>query len=250
MTIAHSSPWYRRIGERVDSAETVIWFPHAGGSASPLIRHFRALPPPVNLFAAALPGREGRFAEEMPDSLSQLITILVSELPQLARPPIFVGHSFGALLAYCLAKSCAAQTIGPHRLVTMALASPDQISQRDSIVHLNNRDFAEQLAQRYGGIPPSLRANQEAMELLLPTVRNDLKLLESYQDDQDVVLDIPILAIAGSHDERASAAKMHGWRTRTRGPFAMETLPGDHFFPLTQINRVLELAMLSHDTSR
>lgn len=244
MTMMNPSPWYRRIGEPIDSAENVIWFPHAGGGASALIRQSRQVSLPVNLFAATLPGREGRFGEAMPDSLAQLTAILADELPSSPSPPVLLGHSFGALLAYGVAQSRA--TGG---LVVAAMLPPDQISQHDSISHLGNVDFAEQLDRRYGGIPRSFRENEEAMQLFLPTVRHDLRLMESYRDDGPWRLDVPILALAGSQDGRANAIKMQGWKNRTDRSFSIQTLPGDHFFPLAQLTRVLQLARLCFDTS-
>lgn len=245
MTIRTPSSWYRRIGDPVESAENVVWFPHAGGGAATLIRHCRVSPPPMNLFVATLPGREGRFGDAMPDSLNQLVANLVNELPQFVRPPVLVGHSFGALLAYCVAQS--RELSG---LTVAAMSSPDHISRNESIVHLSNADFAEQLDLRYGGIPQTLRQNVEAMSLFLPIVRHDLALMESYRDVQSRILDIPIIALAGDQDQGASSVKMQGWQSRTSNTFSLETIAGDHFFPLSQVNLVLQSARRCFDTTR
>lgn len=153
----------------------------------------------MNLFVATLPGREGRFGEAMPDSLDQLVANLANELPTFVRPPVLVGHSFGGVLAYCVAQS--RELSG---LTVVAMSSPDHISRHESIVHLSNADFAEQLDRRYGGIPQTLRQNVEAMSLFLPIVRHDLALMESYRDEQSRILDIPIIALAGDQDQRAN----------------------------------------------
>lgn len=245
MDIRASSSWYRRIGDPVDSTENVVWFPHAGGGTASLVRQCRMNPPPMNLFVAALPGREGRFGEAMPSSLDQLVATLVNELPPFARPPVLVGHSFGALLAYSVAQS--RELSG---LTVMAMSSPDHISRRESIVNLNNADFAEQLDRRYGGIPQTLRQNVEAMDLFLPIVRHDLALMESYRDEQSKILDIPIIALVGDQDQRASSVKMQGWQSRTSNTFSLEIIAGDHFFPLSQVNRVLQSARRCFDTTR
>ncbi|MCM2373549.1 thioesterase II family protein [Aporhodopirellula aestuarii] len=237
MTSEKPSKWYRRVGGQVDSFETIIWFPHAGGAASPLIRQARLSPPETNLFVATLPGREARFAESIPESLDELVESLVDNLPKLERPPVLVGHSFGALLAYCVAKHCRA-----NGLVVMAMSSPDHITRRDSIVHLDDRDFADQLDLRYGGVPKTLRENEEAMKLFLPTVRRDLALLESYESRPVEVIDVPITALAGTDDGRITAAKMLGWQAYTTAGFRLQMIAGDHFFPIGCFKQVLQIA--------
>ncbi|TWT65102.1 Linear gramicidin dehydrogenase LgrE [Allorhodopirellula solitaria] len=244
MSNASPQSWYRRIGNPLPSTESVVWFPHAGGGVSSLIRQLNRSPPGINVFAATLPGRERRFNETMPDTLDQLIATLVAELPQLPRPPVLIGHSFGALLAYCVAQSAAASG-----LVVMAMSPPELISRRDSIVHLEDAEFVQQLDRRYGGIPQTLRENEEAMRLFLPPVRHDLSLMESYQDDAAKIVDIPVRAYAGSRDTRVSAERMEGWRGRTTATFSLETLSGDHFFPLLHVNRVLQSARRCFDTT-
>jgi surfactin synthase thioesterase subunit len=237
MTTLPAKQWYRRIGEPSQSLDSIVWFPHAGAGVSPLIRLARQFPPSVNVFAASLPGREARFGEPNPESLEQLITTLVKEMPAMSRPPVLLGHSFGALLAYCVARRHAASG-----LIVMAMAPPDTISNHDSIVHLDDLDFVTQLDRRYGGVPQALRENEEAMRLFLPPVRHDLSLLESYQDLETEPLDIPLTAIAGSRDPRADALKMQGWQSRTTGRFVLKKLVGDHFFPLSHFSQVLQLA--------
>lgn len=237
MTSEKPSKWYRRVGERIASTENIIWFPHAGGGCSPLIRAARQTPPHTNLFVATLPGREARFADPMSETLDELVDALVAELPVTEQPPILVGHSFGALLAYCVAKRCPASG-----LVVMAMSSPDRISRCDSIVHLSDREFAEQLDLRYGGVPKTLRENEEAMRMFLPTVRRDLTLLESYQASIDEVIDIPITALAGTDDTRITPAQMQNWQSHTNVDFRMQMMVGDHFFPLSHFKQVLRIA--------
>jgi len=237
MSLVNESKWYRRIGFPCDSAETVIWFPHAGGGAAPLIRAARSSPPRVNLFVATLPGREGRFLEPMPETLDELTSILVREMPVLEKPPVLIGHSFGGLLAYRVAQSFRGRSI-----LVMAMTSPDRIAGNAPITHLEDREFAEKLDQRYGGVPKTLRENDEAMRLFLPTVRHDLSLLESYRQTAGETVDIPITALVGTEDGRVTAAAMQGWSERTSNRFQMQIWRGDHFFPIGQFERVLQTA--------
>lgn len=237
MNATHPSKWYRRIGWSDDAQNTVIWIPHAGGGAAPLIRLAKQSPPDINLFVATLPGREARYRDPMPATLEELTARLVDELPPLKPPPVLVGHSFGGLLAYCIAQH---REVGG--LTIMAMSSPERIAEQASIVHLSDSDFVEELDRRYGGVPKSLKENDEAMQLFLPTVRHDLTLLESYRMQGDEILDTPITALLGTQDTRVTAAEMQAWRDRTTAAFNMRTLPGDHFFPLAHFSSVLRIA--------
>lgn len=124
----------------------------------------------------------------------------------------------------------------------MAMGSPDLITRRDSIVDLDDREFAEQLDRRYGGVPKTLRENEEAMRMFLPTVRRDLTLLESYDSSKREVVDVPITALAGTDDGRVTAAKMQNWKSFTQADFRLQMMMGDHFFPLSNFQQVLKIA--------
>ncbi|WP_404309184.1 thioesterase II family protein [Neorhodopirellula lusitana] len=235
--------WFRAIGEFQPGRRNVVWFPHAGGGAAPLIRASHRFPPAVNLWAATLPGREGRYADPRPDTLDSLVNSLAQSLPEAAGTPVLAGHSYGALLAYLVARKLASQFKRKVAgILVMAMSAPNQLGHLDSIVHLANREFAEQLDKRYGGVPKALRENAEAMQLFLPTVRHDMQMLESYQDDGEVTLGVPILALAGTADSATTPERMQGWNEKTTGPFELRSIEGDHFFPLADIQRTLGIA--------
>lgn len=54
-------------------------------------------------------------------------------------------------------------------------------------------------------------------------------------------LDVPILALAGTEGDRASADHMAGWAARMSASFALHPVQGDHFFVDTQAVAVTEL---------
>ncbi|TWU03200.1 thioesterase II family protein [Neorhodopirellula pilleata] len=241
-----TNPCYRIIGDFSAERLTMVWFPHAGGGASALIRSCRESPLDVNLVFASMPGRESRFHDPLSGSIEELVDQLVAHLPETEQPPVLVGHSFGALVAYRIARALCGDETVRHRpvagLIVMAMSAPNRLGQQSPITHLDDETFADQLDERFGGIPKALRESKEAMALFLPTVRHELSLLESYQDQTETPLDLPVIALAGSQDRAADASRMRDWCQKTTGPFDLRILPGDHFFPLASLNEVQTMA--------
>ena len=83
-----------------------------------------------------------------------------------------------------------------------------------------------QLPGREGRIsePPEL------MELMLPTLRADCAVDETYVYSIEPPLDCPISAFGGLQDSTVSRDCLAAWRNQTRLSFSMQMFPGDHFF--------------------
>ncbi|MEU4352582.1 alpha/beta fold hydrolase [Streptomyces sp. NPDC023838] len=78
-----------------------ICFPHAGGSPT-VFRTWRArLPGSIEMVAVRFPGRPWSRSKAPPSSLRQLTARMVDFLvPLRDRPPVLVGHSMGATVAF------------------------------------------------------------------------------------------------------------------------------------------------------
>ena len=70
----------------------------------------------------------------------------------------------------------------------------------------------------------------ELLALLLPILRADVRLVETYRSPARPPLEVEIVALGGADDPAISAAKLAGWRTHTTGKFSARLLPGGHFF--------------------
>jgi medium-chain acyl-[acyl-carrier-protein] hydrolase len=99
----------------------------------------------------------------------------------------------------------------------------------DAPIHaLPESELLEQL-QRFGGTPPAVIQNPELMSLLLPTMRADFQLAESYKYRSKEPLDCPITTFGGSHDRMLTPEQLKAWGVHTRSTFKLEILPGDHY---------------------
>jgi surfactin synthase thioesterase subunit len=83
-----------------------------------------------------------------------------------------------------------------------------------------------------------LLAGQEAevfnhpslLRLTLPALRADYRMLDDYTYVPGPGLDCPVVALAGDRDPRVAVDKVARWERETQAGFAMQVLPGGHFF--------------------
>ena len=90
------------------------------------------------------------------------------------------------------------------------------------------------------------------MEVFLPILRADVAVVESYQFREGEPLNCPITAFSGMNDASVSWDQLVGWKRQTRQRFAMQVLPGGHFYsqrplPQTIAATLAELCGLSAD---
>ncbi len=210
----------------------LVCLPYAGGGSAVYHRWRPAMPAGVELLPVCLPGREGRVGQPLPPDLPTVASQVADEIAtQLDRPYALLGHSMGALLAYELAHALHRRGVrSPALLVVAASGAPDAPPPADPFHALPDDEFVRQLRQRFDGIPAAVGDNPELLALLLPILRADVRLVETYRSPARPPLEVEIVALGGADDPAISAAKLAGWRTHTTGKFSARLLPGGHFF--------------------
>jgi medium-chain acyl-[acyl-carrier-protein] hydrolase len=164
--------------------------------------------------------------------------------PYLDKPFAIFGHSMGALIAFELARHLRREyAIEPVRLFVSGRPGPQTVRSR-SINALSDSEFLK-LLWAYNGTPEEALRNPELMELMLPVIRADFAVSQSYVYTPEPPLQCAITAFGGLHDETISREHLEEWREHTRGRFLLRMLPGDHFFLNTA--RALLLAAISKE---
>lgn len=222
-------------------------FPYAGRGASLFYSWSKDLPGEIEVCPVQLPGRENRLREEAYSSLPELIPILVAALtPYLDRPYAFFGHSMGALIAFELARYLQQGTRRsvPVHLFVSGHRAP-HLSLRDrQASRLPEAEFIEAL-RRLQGTPEEVFAHPELLALLLPLLRADFSLCETYTYTFSRPLSCPITAFGGLQDQETARAALSAWREHTSSSFRVRFFPGGHFF-LEQEQKAL-LNVLAQD---
>lgn len=227
-----SSRWFARPCVDPHAQFRLFCFPYAGGGASVFRRWPVSLQGLAEVCPVLLPGREARFREPAFTRVESLVAALeAASFDLLDRPFAVFGHSMGALIAYEWCRLLERQRrIRPACLIISG-SRPPHASFSDAGVHgLDDDAFLERLHERYQAIPDLVRQNRELAAIVLPALRADFELLETYRHEAGDRLGCPILAFGGRRDQTVSPQELGGWSAHTDGAFEHRLLDGDHFF--------------------
>ena len=208
----------------------LLCFSHAGGSARVFHDWAELLPPTVEVCAIELPGRGMRLSETPFTSIDLLLQALGSELlPILDIPFACFGHSLGAWIAFEFCRWLWQNVqLTPRHLWIAAARAPHISSNNSPISNLPDSNFIVEL-QRCGGTSEEVLSNPELMTLMLPALKADFSLLETYRYQPGTRLACPITCFWGQQDTKVNRADIADWQQHT-DTFTLEAVPGDHFF--------------------
>jgi surfactin synthase thioesterase subunit len=208
--------------------------PHAGAGAS-AYRPWLGRLSGVSVRAVQPPGREGRFRDPVFTGMSELVgelaEVVIADLERSGAERYAVyGHSLGALVAFELVR--ALRTRGApdpaHLFVSGCVAPQYGASDGPSVLGMSRAEVVDML-RRLGGTPEWLLADASVVDMILPAVRADFSVKETYAHRPAEPLAVPLTVIASTADPRADLALQHAWREHTTGAFELHTLVGGHF---------------------
>lgn len=204
---------------------------HAGGGASSFRGWADVLPAEVEVCPVQLPGRENRLAEPAFDHVEPLVAALADALePYLDLPYALFGHSNGALIGFEAARALRARGRPlPAHFFASGRRAPDVASARPPIGDLPDEGFLADLRE-LGGLPPALLEHEELLGLLLPVLRADVRVNETYAFAEAPPLECPLTAYGGVADAKVTRESLEAWRRHASGPFVLRMFPGGHFF--------------------
>jgi medium-chain acyl-[acyl-carrier-protein] hydrolase len=189
------------------------------------------LPAEVLLCPVQLPGREGRLNESLFTSLPALVRAIAEALlPNFGEPFAFFGHSLGAIISFELARLLRKEHgIEPASLFVSGCRAPQLRGERELTFNLPESEFVAEL-RRLNGTPHSVLDHPELMRLMLPIIRADFEISQTYSYLPDGLLSCSISAYGGLQDPEVSRENLEAWRHQTTASFSLKIFPGDHFF--------------------
>ncbi|MFF2045913.1 thioesterase II family protein [Kitasatospora sp. NPDC058170] len=221
--------WYQKHGKTTDPELRLVCFAHAGGVPSFFNGWARHLPASMELVTACYPGRQGRFDEPFAESLAELADQATEALrPYTGTPLAFFGHSMGAVVAHEVALRLDARYgVRPVRLFLSGHPAPH----RAPASNLHREDTGTLVAEikRLGLSSADAMDHPELLELALPMLRSDFRLIETYSPGSAKVRS-PIVAYAGDQDQDCRPDAVAAWSELTTAGFEYRAFPGGHFY--------------------
>lgn len=219
----------------------LICFSHAGGSAAVYRPWVKLLDPRIQLVVCQLPGRANRLLEAPYDAMAPLLADLVQAMqPFVSKPFALFGHSMGTKVAYELALALQQHhNAKPLHFFAAASSAPFHVRRRPNIHALDNASFIAAL-KKLGGTPSAALDNAELMELCLPALRADFKLVETYINSSRTRVDCELSLLGGVMDHTVTPSELADWSkvfSRSEKP---QWFPGDHFFINQQASAIIK----------
>jgi medium-chain acyl-[acyl-carrier-protein] hydrolase len=228
---ARTSPWLVCNRPNPSARLRLFCLPYAGGAAAIFREWPTRLQLPLEVCPVELPGRGRRIGEPPSTHLASLVEALSEAmLPHLDKPFAIVGHSMGALLGFELARQLRRKGAPlPQALFVSGRRAP-HLPNTDPVTYdLPVPQFLQTLYE-LKGTPREVLESPELIELLLPVLRADFEICETYVYSPEPPLGLPISACGGLQDDGVPPSALREWRAQTAGDFSMRMMSGDHFF--------------------
>jgi surfactin synthase thioesterase subunit len=184
----------------------------------------------VEVCTIQLPGRENRIQDRPYRRLEALTEAIGNYIsPHLGKPFAFFGHSMGAKLCFELARYLRKKYhLEPAHLFVSGSCAPQLSPTEQPSYNLPETEFLEKL-RTLNGTPREVFEYPELLEFVIPLLRADFEIVQTYDYKTETPLNCPITAYGGLQDEISREA-LEAWSEQTSYNFRLRMFPGDHFF--------------------
>lgn len=136
----------------------------------------------------------------------------------------------GALLGYTLALELERSNVSPVALVAISAHAP-QLPLPPPIAGEPDDAFVAAMAARFGAVDDVLVRDGPARRALLPVLRADVAVVESFRFSAPGKVLCPIVAFAGNDDRLVPDDALGAWRDVACSTFEAVRVAGGHFLP-------------------
>ncbi len=226
-----------------DASSKIIFFHHAGGTASFYNGWSELFPRDIEVCAVQLPMRANRIREDMPESIEHLARNFMEENVGLFdKPFVLFGHSMGAQIAFEVSCQLGRKGITPQALFVSACEAPLAPAQKDTSAKDAEESEIIQILKDYGYMADDEILNDpDFRSYYIPIARQDFYISERYFKPQSKILSCPIYSLTGTHDPFVTQSMCQGWQGYTDCTCTFVEFLGDHFYLVQQKEKIAHL---------
>jgi surfactin synthase thioesterase subunit/NAD(P)-dependent dehydrogenase (short-subunit alcohol dehydrogenase family)/acyl carrier protein len=215
------------------SRPRIYCFPGAGAGPSSYANWIDAAAPWADMVRVQFPGREELASLPPLRTLKELALALAERMPEELAPFAFHGYSLGALVAFELCRELRrrGRPIPAHLFLTGCGVPTAQENQ--SLHRLADEPFLDALTEHLGE-QPLTDERREIARTLLPILRADIEMLESFEIGGEDPVACPITVCVGEQDPLTPRESVMRWHAMTTGDFTLRRFPGGHNILKTQ----------------
>jgi medium-chain acyl-[acyl-carrier-protein] hydrolase len=216
-------------------------FPYAGGSATIYNKWKNYVRADIEVVPVELSGRGRRIHETLykgiPDAIDDVFNVIRDNAA--SAPYALVGHSMGAMISYHLAQKIRNSGMQQPLHIFFSGRGAPGIERKDKKKYsLMTRDEFVKEVIDLGGTSDEFFKHPELLELFLPLLRNDFRLSESENwEDEIVPLDNDITVFLGK-DEDLTDEQCTAWKRHTKKICNTHYFNGGHFFIHDETERI------------
>lgn len=214
--------------------------PYAGGSEVAYYKWKNYLHPSIELIPIELKGRGKRFNEIFYESLEEAVDDIFENIKDkiINNSYAIYGHSMGSLLAYELYYKIKEMNMEkPKHIFFSGYRAPSIIREKENLYNLPDYDFMKKVMD-LGGTPEELMKNQELLEVFIPIIRSDFKILENYKyKEKKDKIDCNVSILNGKQDA-IKLEEILAWKNHVSKEFKFYNFEGNHFFINTNIENI------------
>ena len=227
----YNNPWFVSYKSNITIKMRLFCFHHAGGTGSFFKGWKDFFPPEIEIVAIQLPGREARLSESFLTNIDDVIEgVIYSFSKYQDRPFIFFGHSLGGFISFEIVRRLRRLDLCIPKYLIISGQTAPQLPPEKEILHiLQDHEFIEAL-NKYGGMPEEILRNEELMEVLLPRLRADFTISETYNYIEEPPVNCSILVLGGRNDSTVDHKELIAWGNQTTKKCLIKLFPGGHFF--------------------
>jgi medium-chain acyl-[acyl-carrier-protein] hydrolase len=210
-------------------------FPYAGASSMMYLKLKKFVNEYVEICPIELSGRGARIEEKLHSSIEETVDDSYNRIKEYIEDGYsyaFLGYSMGVLIVYELVNKIKNEGLRGPEHIFMAAKEPPNVGDTEykyKFYKLPDDVFAKEIGS-VGGTPKEILENKDALDLFIPILRADYKLVETYEVDlqpKDLECNITVL---GGKEDKFTSNYLSEWDKYTSKDFEIIMFEGGHFF--------------------